>query len=179
MKRNRKKHKHTHILTKPIINAYIDGANLDKGVKGLKWKLDYQRFYQWLKDKYKISKAYIFIGLVPKFKDIYTHLQEIGYILVFKETVEDDKGKVKGNCDADLVLNMVRDYYEKKYDQAILISSDGDYASMAKFLLEKKKLKVIISPNNRCSILLKRTLVPISYLREQKSKLVLHRKNPR
>jgi hypothetical protein len=29
--------------------AYIDGANLHKGVNGLGWSLDYRRFRIWLK----------------------------------------------------------------------------------------------------------------------------------
>jgi len=36
--------------------AYIDGANLHKGVNSLGWKLDYARFRIWLKDKYKINR---------------------------------------------------------------------------------------------------------------------------
>ncbi|TSD06001.1 MAG: Uncharacterized protein Athens071412_148 [Parcubacteria group bacterium Athens0714_12] len=46
--------------------AYIDGANLHKGVKGLGWNLDYRRFRVWLREKYFIEQAYIFIGLVPR-----------------------------------------------------------------------------------------------------------------
>ena len=32
--------------------AFIDGANLHKGVNGLGWKLDYERFRVWLSEKY-------------------------------------------------------------------------------------------------------------------------------
>ncbi len=84
--------------------AYIDGSNLHKGVNELGWQLDYTRFRVWLKEKYSITRAYIFIGLVPRYKDLYTKLQEDGFTLVFKETTYDEDGKAKGNCDADLVL---------------------------------------------------------------------------
>src|SRR3989344_8795296 len=83
--------------------AYIDGANLHKGVESLGWQLDYKRFRVWLKDKYGIAQAYLFIGLIPRNKDLYTRLQEAGFTLIFKEVVYDNEGKVKGNCDADLV----------------------------------------------------------------------------
>ena len=154
--------------------AYIDGANLYEATKYLKWKLDYQRFRIWLTEKYSVSRAYLFIGLIPKNKELYTYLQESGFILIFKEVVYDSTGKAKGNCDADLVLQVTRDAYEGKFDKAIIVSSDGDYASLAKFLLEMKKLKIILSPSNqkRCSILLKRTNAPISYLSDQRSILV-------
>lgn len=151
--------------------AYIDGANLHKGVIDLGWQLDYSRFRVWLTEKYGVKRAYLFIGLVPKYKDLYTRLQEAGFTLVFKETTFDDQGRVKGNCDADLVLQATRDFYEKHFEQAVLVSSDGDYASLVKFLHENIKLRAILSPSNKCSILLKRTNAPIAYLNEQKARL--------
>lgn len=151
--------------------AYIDGANLYKGVADLGWELDYKRFRLWLNNKYKIKRAYLFLGLVPKYKDSYTHLQEVGFTLVFKETTYDGDGKANGNCDADLVLRTVCDTYENNFDKAIIISSDGDYASLIKFLQEKNKLLAIVSPSNHCSVLLKRTDAKILYLDWVKSKM--------
>ncbi|TSC92939.1 MAG: Uncharacterized protein CEN89_381, partial [Candidatus Berkelbacteria bacterium Licking1014_7] len=55
--------------------AYIDAANLHNGVRELGWKLDYKRFRVWLREKYSVQTAYIFIGLIPKYKDIYKSLQ--------------------------------------------------------------------------------------------------------
>lgn len=144
--------------------AYIDGANLHKGIADLGWKLDYKRFRLWLTNKYQIKRAYLFLGLVPRYKDLYTHLQEVGFTLVFKETIYGEDGKVKGNCDADLVLQVARDTYENKFDKAVIVSSDGDYASLVKFLQERNKLLAILSPSNRCSVLLKRTNSRIVYL---------------
>lgn len=148
--------------------AYIDGANLHKGIQNSGWNLDYRRFRVWLSEKYSVKKAYIFIGLVPKHKDVYTTLQETGFTLIFKETTFDEIGHVKGNCDTDLVLQAVRDFYEKKFDKAVLVSSDGDYASLVKFIRDKDKMLVILSPSNKCSILLKRTNVPIVYIDKKK-----------
>ena len=150
--------------------AYIDGANLYKGIVGFGWELDYARFRVWLTEKYGIKNAYIFIGLIPKYKELYKYLQECGFTLIFKEVVYDGDGKPKGNCDADLVLQATRDAYENKFDEVIIVSSDGDYASLIKFLKERGKLKAILSPHtqNLCSILLKRTGVPIAYLNDQK-----------
>ena len=81
--------------------AYIDGANLYRGIVSSGWSMDYRRFRVWLFEKYGIRKAYLFIGLIPKFRDLYQYLQEAGFTLVFKEVVYDDAGKPKGNCDAD------------------------------------------------------------------------------
>lgn len=151
--------------------AYIDGANLHRGISGFGWTLDYARFRVWLSEKYSVKHSYIFIGLIPKYKELYKYLQECGFTLIFKEVVYDGDGKPKGNCDADLVLEATKDTYENKFDKAIIVSSDGDYAGLVKFLKERRKLKIILSPHNEklCSILLKRTNAPIAYLNDQRS----------
>ncbi|MFH1956427.1 MAG: NYN domain-containing protein [Patescibacteria group bacterium] len=153
--------------------AYIDGANLHKSVIDLGWQLDYRRFRIWLSEKYAVKRAYIFIGLVPKYKDLYTFLQEAGFTLVFKETTYDGDGKVKGNCDAELVLKAAIDYFEKKFDGAILVSSDGDYACLVKFFKEKNIFHTVISPDNKCSFLLRKLNVPLVYLDTQRNNLNL------
>lgn len=151
--------------------AYIDGANLHKGIKEMGWSLDYRRFRIWLKDKYSVERAYIFIGLVARNKDLYTFLQEAGFTLVFKETTYDGDGRVKGNCDADLVLKVVADYYEKQFDKAVIVTSDGDYAGLVKFLKEKGVFRSLVSPNNKCSFLLRKLNIPLVYLNSQRNRL--------
>ncbi len=155
---------------KPKINnyAYIDGANLHNGIRGFGWKLDYARFRVWLSEKYGVKNAYIFIGLIPKYKELYKYLQECGFTLIFKEVIYDGSGKPKGNCDADLVLQAMQDSYENKFNMAVIVSSDGDYAGLVKFLKERAKLRVVLSPHtkDKCSILLKRTNAPVTYLND-------------
>jgi len=151
--------------------AYIDGANLYEALKEPKWSLDYKRFRVWLSEKYFVGRAYIFIGLIPKYKNLYTYLQEAGFTLVFKEVIYDGSGKPKGNCDADFVLQATKDTYENNFEKSVIVAGDGDYASLVKFLKEKDKLLVILSPNTeeKCSILLKRTNAKIVYLNDKRS----------
>lgn len=159
-------------MQKPPTNyAYIDGANLHNGIKSLPWNFDYGRFRIWLRDKYKVGQTYLFIGMMPKYAHLYTRLQEQGYTLVFKDVIYDGNGKAKGNCDADLVVTAMQDAYENKFGTAILVSSDGDYAPLVKFLLTKEKMLAVISPYEtaKCSVLLKRTGVKIAYIKDQKS----------
>ena len=138
--------------------AYIDGANLHKGIESLNWKFDYKRFRVWLREKYSVEQAYLFLGFVPKYKDLYTRLQEYGYTLVFKEVIFDGEGKAKGNCDADLVLQAARDAYESKFDKAVIVSSDGDFYSLARHLYDSKKLLAVLSPHRKtCSSLLRKS----------------------
>ncbi len=151
--------------------AYIDGANLHKGVETFGWEFDYKKFRVWLREKYGVRQAYLFLGYVPKYKNLYTSLQEYGFTLVFKDVTYDGEGNIKGNCDADIVVRAMRDAFENTFEQAILVSSDGDYASLAMYLLEKQKLHVILSPAaaKKCSILLKRTGAKIAYLEDKRT----------
>jgi len=136
--------------------AFIDSQNLNLGIQSLGWKLDYKRFRIYLKEKYSISVTYLFIGYIPENQDLYSFLQSVGYVLVFKSTLPNQNGEVKGNIDADLVLQAMLDY--KKYDKAIIISSDGDFYSLVKYLYKQNKLKFVMSPYVKtCSVLLKRT----------------------
>jgi uncharacterized LabA/DUF88 family protein len=151
--------------------AYIDGANLHKGIAGLGWELDYQKFRVWLSDKYHITHAYLFIGFLSKNKNLYIYLQECGFILVYKEITYDGNGGVKGNCDAALVLKVTCDFYEKNYEKIVLVSSDGDYAELVHFLKERSILRMVISPSNKCSYLLRKENIPLLYLDTQRIKL--------
>lgn len=152
-------------------SAYIDGANLHNGIKSLSWDFDYKRFRVWLREKYAVEQAYLFIGMMPKYSQLYTRLQEQGYTLVFKDVIYDGDGKAKGNCDADLVVAAMQDAYENKFDSVVLVSSDGDYAPLVKFLIAKGKMLAVVSPyeTQKCSVLLKRTGVKISYIADQKT----------
>ena len=151
--------------------AYIDRANLHNGIQQLDWQFDYARFRVWLNDKYHVEKAYLFLGLMPKYKDLYTRLQDQGYTLVFKEIIYDAHGKAKGNCDADVVVLAMQDAYEKRFDTVVLVSSDGDYSPLVKFLITRGTMNLVISPyeTKKCSVLLKRTGVKITYITDQKN----------
>jgi len=155
----------------PKIIAYIDGANLHKSISALGWKLDYRMFRRWLEQKYGVEAVYIFIGLVPAQRSLYLRLQEYGYVLVYKEVTYDGDGRVKGNCDADLVLKVTQDYYEGRIAQAILVASDGDYSSLVAFLKEKRVFRTLLSPSNNCSFLLRKLNIPIVYLNMLRGKL--------
>ena len=143
--------------------AYIDGANLYKGIISSGWNIDFKKFRKWLLDKHHVSRAYYFIGMIPEQKFLYVSLQKAGFTLIFKEVIYEASGKPKGDCDANLVLQSAIDAFENNCDKQILVSSDGDYVGLVKFLQEKGKFLAIVSPaiSRKCSILLKRTGVKI------------------
>ena len=136
--------------------AFIDSQNLNLGIQKLGWKLDYEKFRIYLSEKYGVEKAYMFIGFVALNQKLYDKLQESGFILKFKPTIPDEDGKIKGNVDADLVLQAMIDF--TNYDKAIIVSSDGDFYSLVQHLDENGKLKAVMSSDAKnCSTLLKQS----------------------
>ena len=136
--------------------AFIDSQNLNLGIQKLGWKLDYRSFRIYLAEKYGVTRAYMFIGFVVLNQSLYDSLQEAGFILIFKPTIPDADGKIKGNIDADLVLRVMLELGD--YDKAVIVSSDGDFYSLVQYLYESGKLKIVLSPDiENCSNLLKQT----------------------
>lgn len=159
--------------------AFIDSQNLNLGIKSLGWILDLKRFRVYLKEKYKVSKAYIFVGFMAEQQRMYNAFQDYGYTLVFKPVIPDENNDPKGNIDADLVLRAMIDFSDNKFDKAVIVTSDGDFYSLVEYFYSKNKLKAVISPNRkRCSTLLRRTAKEkIIYLDNLKQKLEYKRKN--
>ncbi len=127
--------------------AFIDSQNLNLAIRDQGWQLDFGRFRKYLKDKYGVSKAYLFIGYVPTLQPLYTKLQEQGYILIFKPTLVLKSGKIKGNVDAELVLHAMIEF--KHYDKAVIVSGDGDFHCLIKYLKSVGKLAKLLIPNQR------------------------------
>lgn len=129
--------------------AFIDGSNLYLGVRDLGWDLDYRKFRDYLKEKYDVEKAYMFLGNVPRFNSLYQALQEKGYIIMLKPTIPNEKGELKGNIDADLVLQTIIDF--NNYKKAVIVSGDGDFYSLVRHLYKNDKLLQVIVPNKEQS----------------------------
>lgn len=135
---------------KPIIYAFIDSQNLNLGIRDQGWRLDFARFRIYLKDKYHVQKAFLFIGYVAGNEGLYTSLQKAGYIVIFKPTLEIEKGrkiKVKGNVDAELVLHTMIEY--PNYGKAIIVSGDGDFRCLVEYLVENNKFYRLVIPNKK------------------------------
>ena len=158
--------------------AFIDSQNLNLSIRSLGWKLDFARFRVYLKEKYGVTKAFLFIGFVEGNNDLYVSLQSAGFLCVFKPTLEYKDGTTKGNCDAELVLHAMIEY--PNYDKAIIVTGDGDFYCLVQYLIEKGKFERVIIPNLfKYSALLKRFgRKQLSFMNELKNKLE-YKKGPR
>ncbi len=135
-------------------HAFIDSQNLNLNIRNQGWILDLAYFRVYLKEKYSISKAFLFIGYVEKNKNLYDFLIRTGFVCIFKPTLEYKDGSTKGNCDAELVLQAMIEF--PNYAKAVIVSGDGDFHCLVKYLLEKNKLGAVLIPNrHKFSALLK------------------------
>ena len=172
------------------------------------WKLDWRRFREYLRDTYNVTQAYLFIGYMSENEALYEHMHELGYLIVLKPTVDvsnmhhdtptddnlkkdalaevidgkevketKDKPIIKGNVDAELVLYAMKEM--PNYDQAIIVSGDGDFFSLAEYLIAQKKLAHILTPNWQYSSLLKPFEDKIVRLDQLRRQLAYHDRKDR
>jgi len=167
----------------PIVYSFIDSQNLNLGTskdiyRGKKriykgWKLDFKKFRRYLTDKFRVKKAFLFIGYIRQNKTLYNNLKRYGYDLIFKPTVEDNQGKPKGNIDAELVLYSAAIEYSN-YDKAVVVSGDGDFYCLYSYLEKMNKLLRIVIPNEKSeSSLLKPFQIYKTFIIFDKDKLEL------
>ncbi len=156
--------------------AFIDSQNLNLATQNLGWNMDWIKFRNWLKEQFGVEVAYLFIGYMPEHQDIYSAMQKAGYVVIFKPVTVNREGEVKGNVDAELVLQTMIDF--PKYDGAVIVTGDGDFASLVSHLSSKNKLKMVIIPNQHqhSQSLRQAAKDKFMYLNDQRNKLQYHRR---
>ncbi len=130
--------------------AFIDAQNIHRGTRAAGWLLNWKSLREYLRTEQRVTKAFLFIGFLPGQEPLYASLKEAGFELVFKPTTThtvDGKTVVKGNVDTDLVLQTLLEW--DHFDQAILLSGDGDFLSLLKHLAQAGKLRSLVIPSAR------------------------------
>lgn len=177
--------------------VFVDASNLFYGgQKSLGWKIDYQKLFLYLKEKYQTDKVFYFGGVeiynfnysylendsVPieelekhlvnlikekghQFDDVklllisrhlkrirfYLKLKEFNYDLYLKPVKsyeqEDGSTKRKANCDVDMAFYLMKE--KDNFDKAIILSGDGDFLPVLKYLKSLGKEIVILARAKR------------------------------
>ncbi|MDO8728834.1 MAG: NYN domain-containing protein [bacterium] len=159
--------------------AFIDSQNLNLSIRELGWKLDWLKFRVYLREKYGVTKAFLFIGFVEGNNDLYKSLQDSGFICIFKPTLKYKDGTTKGNCDAELVLQAMIEY--PNYNKSLIVTGDGDFYCLVKYFIEKNKIEAILIPNRKKFSALLNFRICRPYLRfmnELEKKLEYKKKRP-
>lgn len=81
----------------------------------------------------------------------YRKIEKFGYVLYLKPvkeyTSEDGTMKRKANCDVDMTFHLMRE--QNNFDRVVVLSGDGDFLPVLKYLKEKKKEVIILGRGNR------------------------------
>lgn len=165
--------------------AFIDSQNVVASLQKLGWKMDWRKFRQFLASKHGVSHAYMFIGYMPEYHDMYEQMHDAGYLVVLKPTFDltrprqDESGKeihykkpVKGNIDADLVLWVMR--YIDRYKKAVIVSGDGDFYGVVEYLIDRDKLDKLLAPSGYYSSLFNRYKDHVERLDQHRADLEYH-----
>ncbi len=129
--------------------AFIDAQNLYRCLAGGGWKLDYFKFKKYLSKRFGVKKGIVYIGKHPKYLNMQTMLRRAGFVLELKEAVpfwSDGEVQFKANVDIDLSVGVLGKYYND-YDKAIIVSGDGDFVPLYRYLDSVGKLGKIILPD--------------------------------
>ncbi len=132
------------------IYTFIDTQNLVKTIQGKNLELDFEKLFVYLSEELKSDKSILFFGYSQKNKTLYENLEKIGFELVFRPMYSG-----KANVDNDIVLHAVD--RQNEYDNLVLVSNDGDFYNLIKYIKDKNKFKNIVSPSREnCSKLLRK-----------------------
>jgi len=133
--------------------AFIDSQNVNLGVQELGWRLDFRKFKIYLREKYGVSTAYLFMGYIEENQKMYRILESFGYEIIFKRTLRNGSS-IKGNCDGELILHAM--IHIKDYGKALVVSGDGDFSCLVEYLIGQGRFRKLLIPNQqRYSALLK------------------------
>lgn len=155
-------------------NTHLSLMKYDDCVCGKAWKIDLYKFRVYLKDKYKVDRAYYFLGHLKEGYDyLYRSIQEAGFIVVFKDHTGNLTSQKKGNVDTDIVFEVMKSVLEDTFEKILLVSGDGDYSKLVDYLIKKEKFEKILFPNKDFASSLYNKLVQerLDYLESVKEKI--------
>lgn len=132
--------------------VFVDWANVYKWRDSLKKDIDLQKLFDYLKTYPQIKEISFYFGTDkhPASKEQIKQARKIGYGIVTKPVKYLPKKTESGEifwarkCDFDLEIGL--DCFERlgKFDGFIFFSGDGDFATLYKRLIKRKKQVIVI-----------------------------------
>lgn len=141
------------------VSVYIDGANFFGGLRTINSrysdvKFDFENYIKKIVGKRKLINVYYYNAslkqqinpkIFKKQQKLFERLRKINkfkVILCKRQKRRNSEGDhyftIKGD-DIHLAIDMLKDAYENKYDTTILISGDGDFSPLVRYVKEKGK----------------------------------------
>jgi len=131
--------------------VYIDWANVHGWEEKLKWQIDLKKLYKYLKTYKEIKDFRFYFGTDshPASKEQLELARNIGFKVITKPVkylpVKDKDVTIwKRKCDFDLEIGLDSFEMLDRYESFIFFSGDGDFATLYKRLIKRKKKVVVI-----------------------------------
>ncbi len=147
-------------FTKGKTAVFIDASNIYFSQKTMGWRVDFKKLLEYFKTNVDIFKVSFYAAINPenlKERKFHDFLEIIGYSVKHKEIkfIKDQKDNIhgghnKGNIDVDLTIDAV--HFRDSYETFILLSGDGDFESLIKYLKIYNKQCIVISAKKHIAI---------------------------
>jgi uncharacterized LabA/DUF88 family protein len=111
------------------IAIFIDGNNLFHAARSVGVEIDYAKFLNFLRDDAPLLRAFFYTGVDEKAErqqGFLLWMRRNGYRVVEKELKTYADGTKKANLDVEIAVDMLS--LVDKYDTAVLVSGDEDFA---------------------------------------------------
>lgn len=138
------------------VYVFIDAANILYSQQTLKWRVDYKRLTDYIKNENGNAKFYYYTGKVgssEKQEAFLKKLARLGYNVVAKEVkiirLPGNNSLPKGNLDVELALDAYR--LLDNYDTLLLCSGDSDFAYLLDLVKQKGKKVIVLSTRGHVS----------------------------
>lgn len=131
--------------------AFIDASNIIYGARAEGWFIDHKKLFVYLKKKFETSRTLFYFGKDDKNDKqakFLKKLESFGYTLRVKQIKWYGK-RMKANCDVDLTMDML--LLKDKYNQAAVLTGDGDFLPLFEYLRKIGKRITILAFSKRTS----------------------------
>lgn len=135
------------------IAIFVDGSNMFYAQKKAGFYLDYKRVKDFFSKNEMLFKAFFYVGTSspPAVRDkrfldylIYTCQYTVRNKEI-KTIVDDTTGEIKQKCNLDIEIAVEMFKEIDHYDTAILMSGDGDFASVVELLRSRGKTTEVVA----------------------------------
>ncbi len=162
-------------MEKPRSYIFIDASNIHYYLQGEGWKIDWIRFQNYYKSAFQEPRFYYYEGIVSKGvyfdnhpdqtlidfnaakkkkQNYFKFLRQHGYTVRHKpvsRVYDNTAGQFKHKCNFDVELTIDAVDNIDNYDVFGLVSGDGDFERLVKYLKGKGKKTIVIAPKDRLS----------------------------
>lgn len=178
--------------SKPKAHIAIDASNVHYSLVNKGWTIDWEKFITFFKSRWEISLAIFYCGIesqsvfqtnhpelsVTSFlyakrrkMDFFKRLKNYGYRVKYKpvtQLYDSTSGKFVRKCNFDVEITIDAIRYRDDYDNFVLISGDGDFIPLVKYLKGYHKKTVVISDSSHLNNNLIKTANQTIYLKDIK-----------